>query len=117
MKIAIESKFCQNLSKLQDKIEEARRENEGSGGNSQPLRYIFSLMKRYNGCRINVIRRRTLLTHKQSIPKETVVIFGSRLSGIRTISGKNVNFDKHKGRIYDFYLRVSRDTKWSKKDF
>ncbi len=38
MKNVIKIRFCQNLSKFQDKIEEARRENEGSGGNSQPLR-------------------------------------------------------------------------------
>ena len=40
MKTAIGSKFCQNLSKLQDKIEEARRENGRSGEDSQPLRKI-----------------------------------------------------------------------------
>ena len=41
MKTAIESKFCQNLSKLQDKIEKVRRENGKSGGDSQPLRLNF----------------------------------------------------------------------------
>lgn len=40
MKTAIEIKFCQNLSKFQDKTEESRRENEESGGNSQPLRQL-----------------------------------------------------------------------------
>jgi len=38
MKTVIERKFCQNLSKLQDKIEEVRRENGRSGEDSQPLR-------------------------------------------------------------------------------
>ncbi len=39
MKTAIESKFCQNLSKFQDKVEEARRENGRDGEDSQPLRF------------------------------------------------------------------------------
>ena len=41
MKTAIENKICQNLSKLQDKIEEARRETGWSGEDSQPLRLAF----------------------------------------------------------------------------
>ncbi len=39
MKTAIEIEFCQNLSKFQEGIEESRRENGKSGGDSQPLRY------------------------------------------------------------------------------
>ncbi len=38
MKNVIEIRFCQNLSKFQDRIEESRRENGNSGGDSQPLR-------------------------------------------------------------------------------
>ncbi len=45
MKTVIESKFCQNLSKLQDKIEETRRENGMNGEDSQPLRHNFSARK------------------------------------------------------------------------
>jgi hypothetical protein len=45
MKIAIENKFCQNLSKLQDKIEEVRRENGRNGEDSQPLRLNFTTRK------------------------------------------------------------------------
>ncbi len=43
MKTVIKIKFCQNLSKFQEKVEELRRENGRSGGNSQPLRHSASL--------------------------------------------------------------------------
>ena len=45
MKTEIKIKFCQNLSKFQDRIERLRRETRRVGGNSQPLRHIFSLKK------------------------------------------------------------------------
>ncbi len=40
MKNVIKIRFCQNLSKFQDKIEELRRENGKSGEDSQPLRQL-----------------------------------------------------------------------------
>jgi hypothetical protein len=40
MKIVLESDFCQNLSKFEDRIKESRRENGGSGEDSQPLRQL-----------------------------------------------------------------------------
>ena len=39
MKTAIESKFCQNLSKFKERIKEPRREKVRSGEDSQPLRH------------------------------------------------------------------------------
>lgn len=45
MKTAIEIKFCQNLSKFKDKIEESRRENGKSGEDSQPLRQNLPQVK------------------------------------------------------------------------
>ncbi len=47
MQNVIKIRFCQNLSKFQDRTEESRRENGASGEDSQPLRYIFLTCKQY----------------------------------------------------------------------
>jgi hypothetical protein len=44
MQNVIKIRFCQNLSKFQDRTEESRRENGASGEDSQPLRH-FCLRK------------------------------------------------------------------------
>jgi hypothetical protein len=48
MKIEIKIKFCQNLSKFQDRIEESRRENGKSGEDSQPLRNTFYAKQKHS---------------------------------------------------------------------
>ena len=47
MKTEIKIKFCQNLSKFQDRIERLRRETRRVGGNSQPLRKFFLIRKKF----------------------------------------------------------------------
>lgn len=43
MQNVIKIRFCQNLSKFQDRTKESRRENGESGEDSQPLRFDTNL--------------------------------------------------------------------------
>ena len=57
MKIEIKIKFCQNLSKFQERIEELRRENGESGEDSQPLRKIFATSKNFTALKQHRAKR------------------------------------------------------------